>query len=280
MAGTATESIVEALPASERCLRPEPVVWPFRELIRDDEHYDRQLLMSHLCAYRLAATLGRGRRMLEVGCGSGYGAYYLAHMASRMTAVDLDAQAIERAQGLFRRSNLEYQAMDGRGLGLPDASFDVVGTFQVIEHIPELQLSAFVRELSRVLAPDGVVVISTLNLERNRKPGRPYEKPSFHEKEFTAPELRELLAGVFPVVELRGLYPAPRHRMMLRLKRWGIDRLGPASANPVRRFYDQQLNTDDHRLRRSCSPQAIDLMALCALRPRAFPATWEPEGPA
>ena len=63
--------------------RPEPIVWPFRELIRADEHYDRQLLMSHLCAYRLAATVGRGRRVLEVGCGSGYGAYYLAHAAAR-----------------------------------------------------------------------------------------------------------------------------------------------------------------------------------------------------
>ena len=251
------------------------MVWPFRELIRDDEHYDRQLLMSHLCAYRLAATIGQGRRMLEVGCGSGYGAYYLSHVAQRVTAVDMDAHAIERAQGLFRRPNLEYRAMDGRGLGLPEASFDVVGTFQVIEHIPEPQLPDFVRELSRVLTPDGIAVISTLNLARNKKPGRPYEKAGFHEKEFTAPELRALLESVFPVVELRGLHPSPRHRLMLRLKKWGLDKFGPPSSNPVRRFYEVQLNTDDHRLCRSCSPQAIDLIAFCARRERAFPATWE-----
>ena len=255
--------------------RPEPIVWPFRELIRADEHYDRQLLMSHLCAYRLAATVGRGRRVLEVGCGSGYGAYYLAHAAARVTAVDLDAQAISRAQRLFQRPNLEYRAMDGRMLGLPEASFDVVGTFQVIEHIPEPQLPDFVRGLERVLAPEGVLVVSTLNLEHNRKPGRPYEKASFHEKEFTAAELRALLAGVFPVVEVRGLHPGPRYRLMRRFKRWGIDRLGPASANPVRRFYDAELDTDDHRLLPRCSPGAIDLIALCARRERVFPATWE-----
>jgi SAM-dependent methyltransferase len=165
--------------------------------------------------------------------------------------------------------------MDGRMLGLPDASFDVVGTFQVIEHIPEPQLPGFVRGLERVLAPDGVLVVSTLNLEHNRKPGRPYEKAGFHEKEFTAEELRALLAEVFPVVEVRGLHPSIRYRLMRRFKRWGIDRLGPASANPVRRFYDHQLNTDDHRLCRSCSSQAIDLIAFCARRERAFPATWE-----
>jgi SAM-dependent methyltransferase len=266
-------------PAGPGHRRPEPVVWPFRDLALDHERYDRQLLMSHLCAYRLAATLGRGRRMLEIGCGSGYGAYYLAHMAARVTAVDSDASVIARAQERFRRSNLEYRAGDGRSLGLPDGSFDVVGTFQVIEHIPEPQLVAFVRELARMIAPDGAVIISTLNLERNRKPGHPYEKPGFHEKEFTAPELRSLLERVFPVVELRGLHPTLRHHAMLRFKKWGLDRLGPRAANPVRRFYDRELSTDDHRLLPSCSPHAIDLIALCALRPQRFPASWDSEAP-
>ena len=256
-------------------LRPEPVVEPFRHLFKDDEHYDRQLLMSHLCAYRLAATLGRGRRMLEIGCGSGYGAYYLSHGAASVTAVDMDAAVVSRAQGLFQRPNLAYQVMDARGLGLADASFDVVGTFQVIEHIPEPELPAFVQGIARVLKPDGVLIVSTLNLEHNRKPGHPYQKPGFHEKEFTAPELQALLSQAFPAVELRGLYPHGRYRLMRRLKKWGLNKLGPVSANPVRRFYDRQLNTDDHRLRPECSPRAIDLIAVCALRPQAIPAGWD-----
>jgi SAM-dependent methyltransferase len=256
--------------------RPEPIVEPFRHLFKDDEHYDRQLLMSHLCAYRLAAQLGRGRRMLEVGCGSGYGAYYLSHSASAVTAVDMDPVVINRAQGLFRRPNLAYQLMDARGMeSLADASFDVVGTFQVIEHIPEPELLAFVRGIARVLRPDGVLIVSTLNLDHNRKPGHPYEKPSFHEKEFTAPELQRLLSEVFPAVELRGLYARGRYRFMRRLKKWGINKLGPVEANPVRRFYDDQLTTDDHELRRRCSPLAIDLIAACAMRPQAISPRWD-----
>ena len=256
-------------------VRPEAIVEPFRHLIRDDEHYDRQLLMSHLCAYRLAATLGRGRRLLEVGCGSGYGAYYLSHAAAQVTAVDLDSKAISQAQQLFRRPNLEYRVMDARNLALSEGAFDVIGTFQVIEHIPEPDLLGFVRGLARLLTPEGVLVVSTLNLEHNRKPGRPYQKASFHEKEFTAGEFRALLADVFPVVEVRGLYPGARYRLMRRLKKWGVHRLGPATANPARRFYDVELNTDDHQLRPHCSPQAIDLIGLCAARARIFPPTWE-----
>ena len=255
--------------------RPETVVEPFRHLVRDYEHSDRELLMSHLCAYRLAATLGRGRRMLEVGSGSGYGAYYLAHVAAQVIAVDMDPVCVKLAQELFQRPNLDYRVMDARSLEWPDGTFDVIGTFQVIEHIPESHLLDFVRGLARLLTPDGVLVVSTLNLEHNRKPGRPYEKPSFHEKEFTEGELRALLAEVFPVVEMRGLYPGARHRLMRRLKKWGIDRLGPAAVNPVRRFYEAGLDTDDHCLKPACSPQAIDLIACCAMRERMFPAMWD-----
>ncbi len=256
--------------------RPEPVVEPFRHLFKDDEHYDRQLLMSHLCAYRLAAALGRNRRMLEIGCGSGYGAHYLSHAASSVTAVDMDPALITRAQGLFSRPNLTYRLMDARGMdSVPDASFDVVGTFQVIEHIPEPELPAFVRAIARILKPDGVLVVSTMNLEHNRKPGHPYQKASFHEKEFTGGELRALLSSVFPAVELRGLVPTGRYRFMRRLKKWGVGRLGPTGVNPVRWFYDRELNTDDHRLRHDWSPRAIDLIAVCALRPGSIPADWD-----
>ena len=61
--------------------------------------------------------------------------------------------------------------------------------------------------------------ISTLNLEHNMKPGKPYSKLCYHEKEFTASELTTLLKRFFPSVELHGLYLTPKHRVFLRLKR-------------------------------------------------------------
>ena len=245
-----------------RAWRVEDVVEPFRSVVVDQERYDRVLLMSHLCAYRLAGERARGKQMLEIGCGSGYGAYYLAHCADEMTTIDMDAAVIAQAGRLFQRPNLRYLEMTGTRLAFPDRSFQRVGAFQVIEHIPVPELEGFLEGISRVLTDDGVFVASTLNVDYNRKGNPRYVKASFHEQEFTADEYRALLASVFPQVELYGLYPTWRYRVCRRLKKWGVDRWGPSDWNPVARFY-HQLNTDDHALRPRCDAGAIDLIAIC-----------------
>lgn len=239
----------------------EAMVVPLQKVVNDQERYDRQLLMSHLCAYQLAGKLGEGARLLEVGSGSGYGAFYLSHLAKEVTAIDMDGAVISQAQKLFVRPNLRYIEQNGVKLPFADGQFDCVGTFQVIEHIPEPDLPNFVVEIFRVLSPSGVCVISTLNLEHNRKHDK-YEKPSFHEKEFTAPELKSLLSQAFPNISLYGLFPGLRYRAFRRMKRWGLARFGNKS-NPVQRFFDAKLSTADYLLRPSVTSAAVDLIAVC-----------------
>ena len=233
----------------------------FYKLINDEEYLDRHLLMSHLCAYQLASKFAKGGRFLEIGCGGGYGAYYLSHVASDVSAIDFDKAVIARAQQRFVRPNLHYIEQNGVNLAFNDGQLDCVGTFQVIEHIPEPDLVKFVSGLSRVLSAKGICVISTLNLEHNRKNAN-YQKAGFHEKEFTAPELLALLQKVFPDVTLYGLYPKWRLRAYRRMKRWGMHRWS-AKNNPVQRFFDFELSTKDYELRRTCTPRAIDLIAVC-----------------
>lgn len=240
--------------------RIEDVLEPFKDVAIDEERYDTAILMSHLCAYRLTGSVSRDRRVLEIGSGRGYGAYYLAHLAREVVGMDLDAVAIERSARLFQRPNLAYRAGSATPLAFPDGAFDVLGTFQVIEHIPEPQLPQFVSEMARALSPDGVAVISTLNLDHNRKNDR-YQKFYQHEKEFTAPELAALLRGAFAHVTIYGLYPNRRYRLYRRLKKWGLRRW-----DPVRRFYEQ-LSTDEFCLQPTVTRQAIDLIAVCRRSP-------------
>ena len=249
-----------------RTCRVEDVVEPFRSIAVSQEHYNRKLLMSHLSSYRLAGELARGKSMLEIGCGSGYGAFYLSHLARRMVAIDMDPPVITQARKLFQRPNLEYGAAQGTRLALPDASFERVGMFQVIEHIPEKELPAFLREVSRVLTADGLYITSTLNLDYNLK-GNPanYVKADFHEKEFIESEYRTLLSSVFPHVELYGLHPRRRYRLFHRLKRWGLDRWGLPGWNPIVQFYEN-LDTDDYVVRPGCRG-AIDLIGICRKAP-------------
>lgn len=63
-------------------------------------------------------------------------------------------------------------------------------------------------------------------------------------------------------MELYGLHLTPKHRLYERLKKWGIDRVGPAALNPVAKFY-QATSVRDFIVTRDVSTAALDLYALC-----------------
>ena len=226
------------------------------------EHNDPRFVAQHLAAYAFARRLAAGKRVLEIGFGEGYGSNYLAEAAAEVVGVDLAPGNIPRAKSKYPRANLQFLHMEGTKLDFPDGSFDLVGSFQVIEHIPESQLGDHLKEVRRVLRPNGACCLSTLNLEHNMKPGKPYQKLCYHEKEFTGPELRTLLEQYFPFVELHGLYLTLPHQVVLRLKKWGMNRIGPAHLNPVARFY-AQVSVDDFMTKPHVTREALDLIAVC-----------------
>jgi predicted TPR repeat methyltransferase len=70
------------------------------------------LELEHRARYELASRIAEGRRVLDLGCGAGYGAARLATVARAVVAVDLAEEAIESARGSYARENLTFEAMD------------------------------------------------------------------------------------------------------------------------------------------------------------------------
>jgi SAM-dependent methyltransferase len=148
---------------------------------------------EHLARYRFAAQLARSRRVLDVACGEGYGAQILAAGgASAVVGADVDEQAVEHARSRYPEA--EFVTADVAKLPFEDGSFDLVVSFETIEHVPRPEEA--LAELRRVLASDGRLVISTPNKHQY------LVENEFHEREFTHEEFVALLGGVFPSVEL------------------------------------------------------------------------------
>lgn len=179
---------------------------------------DTDLWQEHLARYVLARSLVGGGRVLDAGCGSGYGSALLAETAKEVLAVDLSAEALEYARAHYPMPHLTFQQGDCCALPQSDAELDWVVAFEVIEHLPDAE--KFLREARRVLRPKGRLLVSTPN-RRFYTEEHDYHNP-FHTREFDATEFEALLKGVFPhcalltqnhvpaiAFELRGKAPAP-----------------------------------------------------------------------
>lgn len=160
------------------------------------------LFLIHVKAYEEAARLAQDKFALDIGCNNGYGTMILSNTSKKVVGVDVSLRAIKKAVLSCRSRNVEFQLGDAAYLPFKGGSFDLVTSFQVIEHIADY--STFLGEVKRVLKPRGKVLFTSPNalirLSPDMKPWNP-----FHTREFSAGELRKLLETYFPDVRLRGL---------------------------------------------------------------------------
>ena len=161
---------------------------------------DVDLLNEHLARYAFAVRLARGKRVLDAGCGAGYGSEELARAAESVIGVDIAAEAIEFAQSNYRQPNLRFEQASCNALPFEDASFDLLVAFEVIEHLEDWR--GFLREACRVLAPAGQLIVSTPNkLYYTASRGVQGANP-FHVHEFDFEEFQSELKSVFPHVSM------------------------------------------------------------------------------
>src|SRR3954454_10243994 len=84
---------------------------------------DVDLLNEHLARYSFAARLARGKRVLDAGCGAGYGSAELARIAESVVGVDVAAEAVEHAREHYPRHNLSFEQASCEALPHEDGSF-------------------------------------------------------------------------------------------------------------------------------------------------------------
>ncbi len=149
---------------------------------------------EHWHRYAFVAPVVRGLRVLDAACGEGYGSFLLAHAAARVTGVDISADAVAHARERYPRDNLEFIHGSVTELPLPDASVDAIVSFETIEHLAAQR--EMLAEFRRVLAPSGVLVISSPNRPVYNEGGA--IENHFHVKELDRGELKALLDPKFP----------------------------------------------------------------------------------
>jgi SAM-dependent methyltransferase len=101
----------------------------------------------------------RGRGLVaDLGCGPGHVARYLHDQGVRMLGIDLSPRMIDSA--LQRSPDIEFRVGDMRTLDLPDGALAGIVAFYSLIHIGEPEMGATLRELRRVLAPGGLLLVA------------------------------------------------------------------------------------------------------------------------
>ncbi len=152
-----------------------------------------------------------GDRVLDIGSGSGYGSALLQRAGCRVVGVDADARASKTLLG------------DALQLPFRDSSFDVVTTFETIEHVSDGE--RFLLELLRVLRPGGTFIGSTPNIQYTNH-------PDFHIREYGSEEFYRLVGRLLPGAERFAQYFRLPDRVwsLIQRKTWhlaeGVRRIG------------------------------------------------------
>ena len=157
-----------------------------------------QVEIEHYHRYLFARAFCRGKDVLDVASGEGYGAAQLAQVARFVVGVEFAAATALSASENFPAGNPRFVRGDARSLPLADACVDVVTSFETIEHFD--RQDDFVAEVRRVLRPGGCFIVSTPDRDVYSKPGAPLNP--YHVIEFDRDEFLHLLRRHFPNVSL------------------------------------------------------------------------------
>lgn len=158
-------------------------------------------LINVALRYSLAKKLLKGdEKVLEAGCGFGYGAASVSGNVESVVGLDIAPDSIEFCDRTYRLENVRWIVGDVTDLKFEDNTFDVYISYETLEHLPLDRVERYFQEARRVLKSGGYFIVSTPNKMNRTNVNNP-----FHVKEYTFTELQNVMERHFGEVEYYSL---------------------------------------------------------------------------
>ena len=193
-----------------------------------EEKVPDHLWADHTSRYAFATKYIQGKTVLDIACGTGYGSRILKTQgnAQKVIGIDISPEAVAFARSRYKLDSIEFMIGSITDISLQSNCFDVVVSFETIEHVNEQEKALL--ELIRVLKNGGVLIISTPNRKLS-SPGKSilaHPDNPFHLIEYTKEEFISFLSDYTKVIEIYGQRRINR-LLMLPLIKQKLRRLLP-----------------------------------------------------
>jgi len=236
------------------------------------------LYQEALARYKFAQKFVKpGIKILDVGCGTGYGSAILSEKA-KVIGIDNNREAIEFAKKNYGKK-ITFKIGTAENLTIKNNAFETVLAFEVIEHLKYPQIA--LNEIKRVLKPEGKFILSTPNIKF-----QPHTRSPYHFQEYDYQKFLEILVGNFNKVTLFGQNKSKRakealadfmksqkaRQSLVNSDIFGIRKLLPKSLKEkvwkytgslVGRATQETLRTEDFPITRKDVNKAEYFIALC-----------------
>lgn len=147
----------------------------------------------YLGLYLFGLQYCENKIVLDAASGLGYGSYILATKAKKVSGIDILEENVKVAGENYITENLEFLHMNAIKADFGDESFDTIVSIETFEHLQPEEAATFIREMKRLLKPDGLLIIST----PNRPVHTQFAKVEDHTNEVDVDELYGLLSPEF-----------------------------------------------------------------------------------
>ncbi len=147
--------------------------------------------------YAWANRFCRGKKVLEIPCGMGWGTSLLTR-ARYVAGVDVAAEAVQEARRRYAGKNREFVVGSMQALHFKKETFDIVICLEGIEHVDRETAERFLREAYRTLKPGGLLLVSSPRHATKEHSGNPY-----HIVEYTLQELTAMIEPCFIICSVQ-----------------------------------------------------------------------------
>jgi 2-polyprenyl-3-methyl-5-hydroxy-6-metoxy-1,4-benzoquinol methylase len=229
---------------------------------------NRELFLWHLARYEFAKKyIQRHDRVLDVACGTGYGTYELGIQCREIVGLDISGEAIEYARDNYSAKNIFWQESDCTSMGdvLVDSSFDVVVSFETIEHLDREAQFVFIDQIVKVLRKDGIAIISTPNVDVYGSWSHMYGKGSYHQFEMNKKEFLDVLETRFNQVFILGQAFSETSKNRWRAMKMAaiLNGLFKLNFRPIGRDYEDYEDVSDFEFSIYNFDRSLMFLAIC-----------------